>query len=153
MCIRDRVWSYNDDNSSILYSDISLEQDLYGVPTTVEVIYTGTNNSVNYYAKAVNDDPNSPTSIISRGREIVYRDTDPDLSGIPTTAMLQEYAERLLKKLSSVEYTITYTHGYNGVRVGEMCIRDRLIAESLRCGLTTNNLRVMFRPVCQHLIN
>ena len=116
------VWSYNDDNSSILYSDISLEQDLYGVPTTVEVIYTGTNNSVNYHAKAVNDDPNSPTSIISRGREIVYRDTDPDISGIPTTAMLQEYAERLLKKLSSIECTITYTHGYNGVRVGD-CVR------------------------------
>lgn len=116
------VWSYNDDNSSILYSDISLEQDLYGVPTTVEVIYSGTNNSVNCHAKAVNDDPNSPTSIISRGREIVYRDTDPDISGIPTTAMLQEYAERLLKKLSSIECTITYTHGYNGVRVGD-CVR------------------------------
>ena len=116
------VWSYNDDNSSILYSDISLEQDLYGVPTTVEVIYSGSNNSVNYHAKAVNDDPNSPTSIISRGREIVYRDTDPDISGIPTTAMLQEYAERLLKKLSSIECTITYTHGYNGVRVGD-CVR------------------------------
>lgn len=116
------VWSYNDDNSSILYSDISLEQDLYGVPTTVEVIYSGTNNSVNYHAKAVNDDPNSPTSIISRGREIVYRDTDPDISGIPTTEMLQEYAERLLKKLSSIECTITYTHGYNGVRVGD-CVR------------------------------
>lgn len=116
------VWSYNDDNSSILYSDISLEQDLYGVPTTVEVIYSGTNNSVNYHAKAVNDDPNSPTSIISRGREIIYRDTDPDISGIPTTAMLQEYAERLLKKLSSIECTITYTHGYNGVRVGD-CVR------------------------------
>lgn len=116
------VWSYNDDNSSILYSDISLEQDLYGVPTTVEVIYSGSNNSVNYHAKAVNNDPNSPTSIISRGREIVYRDTDPDISGIPTTAILQEYAERLLKKLSSIECTITYTHGYNGVRVGD-CVR------------------------------
>ena len=116
------IWSYNDDNSSILYSDISLEQDLYGVPTTVEVIYSGTNNSVNYHAKAINDDPNSPTSIISRGREIIYRDTDPDISGIPTTAMLQEYAERLLKKLSSIECTITYTHGYNGVRVGD-CVR------------------------------
>ena len=36
--------------------------------------------------------------------------------------MLQEYAERLLKKLSSIECTITYTHGYNGVRVGD-CVR------------------------------
>lgn len=116
------VWQYDDDNSSILYSDISLEQDLYGVPNTVEVIYTGTNNSVNYYAKAVNDDPNSPTSTIARGREIIYRDTDPDISGIPTTAMLQEYAERLLKSLSSVECTVSYTHGYCPVRVGD-CVR------------------------------
>lgn len=116
------VWQYDDDNSSILYSDISLEHDLYGVPTTVEIIYTGSNNDVNYYAKAVNDDPNSPTSTVSRGREIIYRDTDPDISGIPTTAMLQEYAERLLKQLSSIEYTVSYTHGYCPVRIGD-CVR------------------------------
>jgi hypothetical protein len=114
------VWTYDDDNSSILYPEVSLEHDIYGIPNVVEVIYS--NGKTMYYAKAVNDDPNSLTSTVKRGREIIYRDTNPSMSGEPTQAQIDEYAVRLLKTLSSVEYTITYTHGYCPVRVGD-CIR------------------------------
>lgn len=114
------VWTYNDDNSSILYSDIDLDHDLYGIPNVVEVIYSNGGN--NYYARVVNDDPNSPLSTVSRGREIVYRVTDPDLIGDPTSNQIQEYAENTLKNLSAVEYTVTYSHGYCPVRVGD-CVR------------------------------
>lgn len=55
------VWTYTDDNSSILYPDISLEHDIYGIPNVVEVLYSGSHD--NYYARVVNDDPNSPTWI------------------------------------------------------------------------------------------
>ena len=34
------VWTYTDDNSSILYPDISLEHDIYGIPNVVEVLYS-----------------------------------------------------------------------------------------------------------------
>jgi hypothetical protein len=37
-------------------------------------------------------------------------------------AMVDEYAEMLLKNLSSVEYEISYSHGYCPVRIGD-CIR------------------------------
>ena len=114
------VWTYNDDNSSILLPDLSMDHDLYGIPNVVEVIYS--NGGECYYSKVVNDDANSPTSTVSRGREIVYRETDPDLIGDPTANQIQEYAEQLLRNLSSLEYTITYKHGYCPVRIGD-CVR------------------------------
>lgn len=112
--------TYNDDNSSILYPELTLEHDLYGIPNAVEVIYSkGTDL---YYAKVTNEDENSPTSIQNRGREILYRETNPSLAGNPTQNQIRDYAEQLLKELSSLEYTVTYTHGYCPVRVGD-CVR------------------------------
>lgn len=114
------VWTYTDDNSSILYPDISMDRDLYGIPNVVEVVYS--NGPDHYYARVVNDDPNSPISTVNRGREIIYRVTDPDLIGDPTENQIQEYARQLLRELSSLEYTITYSHGYCPVRLGD-CVR------------------------------
>lgn len=114
------VWTYTDDGESILYPEISTKHDLFNIPNTVEVIYS--NGSDNYYAKAVNDDPNSPISTINRGREIVYRDMNPSLSGLPNEEIIQEYAEQLLRELSCVEFSISYTHGYCPVRLGD-CVR------------------------------
>ena len=136
------VWTYDDNNSSILYPSISMDHDLYGIPNVVEVIYS--NGRDFYYARVVNDDPNSPTSTISRGREIVHRDTNPSVIGDPTNAQIQEYAKTLLRSLSTVEYTVSYTHGYCPVRLGD-CVRinyaragivdvkARVISQSIKC--------------------
>lgn len=136
------VWTYNDDNSSILYSDLTLDHDLYNVPNVVEVIYSSGND--NYYSRVVNDDPNSPISTINRGREIVYRITDPNLIGDPTENQINEYAEQQLRELSTLEYTISYTHGYCPVRLGD-CVRlnysraginnikAKVISQSIKC--------------------
>lgn len=134
------VWTYTDDNSSILYPDISTERDLYGIPNVVEVIYS--NGVDNYYARAVNDDENSPISTVNRGREILYRVTDPDLVGDPTNNQIQEYAERLLREMSSLEYTITYTHGYCPVRLGD-CVR----LNYTRAGLTNIKAKVISQSI------
>jgi hypothetical protein len=113
------VWTYSDDNSSILYPDLTADHDLYAVPNVVEVVYTG--NAGVYFARVVNDDPNSPVSTIGRGREIVYRDTNPSVSGNPDEKQLavhvQEYAEKLLKSMSTLTYTLSYSHGYCPVRL------------------------------------
>lgn len=114
------VFTYDDDNSSILYPKLSLSHDLYGIPNVVEVTYS--NSLDHYYAKVVNDDSNSPTSTVNRGREIVHRITDPQLSGSPTNREIQSYAEQALRDLSTIEYTVTYSHGYNGVRLMD-CVR------------------------------
>ena len=114
------VWTYKDDNSSILHCDISIDHDLYGIPNVVEVVYS--NASVNLYAKVINDDPNSPISTVNRGREIVRRVTNPEIVGNVTQQRIQEYAEQALRQLSSLEYRISYTHGYCPVRLGD-CVR------------------------------
>jgi hypothetical protein len=114
------VWTYDDSNSSILYPELTIDHDLYGVPNVVEVIYS---YGAQYReAIAINDDPNSLTSTINRGRTIVHRVTDPRLAGYVTQEQIDAYAERLLRELSTVEYTVTYTHAYCPVRVGD-CVR------------------------------
>lgn len=118
------VWTYDDSNSSILYSDITIDNDLYGIPNVVEIIYSNSSDAktTSLYSRVVNDDANSPVSTISRGREIVYRDMNPNISGIPSQEMLDEYAVSLLKALSTLECTISYSHGYCPVRLGD-CVR------------------------------
>ena len=111
------VWTYDDSNSSILYPDINIDRDLYGIPNVVEVIYsTGTGF---FYSRVVNDNPDSPISTVTRGREVIHRVSDPELSGNPTQEQIDAYAEQLLRNLSALEYKVTYKHGYCPVRVGD----------------------------------
>lgn len=114
------VWTYTDDNSSILYSDITVDHDLYKIPNVVEVVYSY--GGVHKEAIAINDDPNSLTSTVSRGRKISVRVTDPSVDGYVTDEQLQAYADRLLRDLSTVEYTVRYKHAYCPVRIGD-CVR------------------------------
>ena len=114
------VWTYSDDNSSILYPDISLDRDLYNIPNVVNVTYSKGNR--HFTSTKTNDDPNSPTSTISRGREIVHRVTNPGFQGLPSQEYVDEYAVQLLRDLSTIEHTITYSHGYCPVRLFD-CVR------------------------------
>ena len=134
------VWTYTDDNSSILYPELALDHDLYGIPNVVEVIYSDGSN--NYYSKVVNDDPNSPISTINRGREILYRETNPDMIGDPTENRIQEYAEQLLRNLSTLEYTVTYSHGYCPVRIGD-CVR----LNYSKAGITNTKAKVINQSI------
>lgn len=123
------VWTYSDDNSSILLPEITMNHDIYKIPNVVEVVYS---NGKDYFtARVVNDDPNSPISTVNRGREIIYRETSPSISGNPSELYIHEYAERLLKQLSSVEYTVTYTHGYCGTRIGD-CVRLNYVRAGIK---------------------
>lgn len=134
------VWTYNDDNSSILYPSLSMDHDLYGIPNVVEVIYS--KGADYYHARVVNDDVNSPISTVNRGREIVYRVTDPDMIGDPTENQIKEYANQLLRSLSSLEYTIIYTHGFCPVRIGD-CVR----LNYSRAGLTDIKAKVVSQSI------
>jgi len=136
------VWTYDDSNSSILYPDLDMDHDLYRIPNVVEVVYSNNNKKIE--AVAVNDDPNSPTSTVRRGRRITHRDTDPAISGTVDESRVQEYARNLLKEMSAIEYTVTYTHGYCPVRLGD-CVRlnytraglkgikAKVISQSIKC--------------------
>ena len=93
--------------------------------------------------RSVNNDPDSLISVASRGREIPYRITDPDM-GNPTKTQIQDYAEQCLRDLSSLEYSVSYMHGYCPVRLGD-CVRlnyegaglknvvGKVISQSIKC--------------------
>ena len=138
------VWTYDDGNSSILYPEISMNHDLYGIPNVVEVVYSYGGDYKT--AVAENHDTNSPISIENRGRKIIHRETSPSLAGYATQDQVQDYAERLLKALSTIEYTVNYTHAYCPVRVGD-CVRlnyekagivdikAKVISQNIKCDL------------------
>ena len=113
-------WTFDDSNSSILHPIVDMTRDFYGIPNAVEVVFSS--NRAYEYAKVVNDDPNSPTSTVNRGREIVYRVVNPSLLVNPTKEQLEQYGKQVLKELSCLEYKITYTHGYCPVQLGD-CVR------------------------------
>ena len=136
------IWTYTDDNSSILYPDISMEHDLYGIPNVVEVVYT--NNTDNFFYRAENRDENSPISIPRRGREIVHRVFNPSFPAAAHESQIQEYAEQLLKALSTLMCTVTYAHGYCPVRLNDCVmlnyeraglknVKAKVINQSIKC--------------------
>lgn len=134
------VWTYTDDNSSILYPELTVDNDMYDVPNVVEVLYT--NNGQFFYSRVVNDDETSPISIQNRGREITHRVINPDLMGYINGDKIDEYAKQLLRELSSLVYTVTYTHGYCPVRVGD-CVR----LNYTRAGMTNIKARVISQSI------
>jgi hypothetical protein len=134
------VWTYTDDNSSILLPSMSMTHDLYGVPNVVEVTYSDQFGCTS--KKCVNEDKGSPTSTVNRGREIVYRVEYPSQMGHPSERQLTLYAEQLLEELSSIDYTITYTHGYCPVRLGD-CVR----LNYTRAGLENVKARVVSQSI------
>lgn len=137
------VVTFNADNSSILYPEVSADEDLYGIPNVVEVVCSNSNSEV-FRSRIVNNDPDSPTSTVNRGREIMYRETNPNIVGTATQERIDEYARLLLQELSSVEHSISFTHGYYPVRVGD-CVRlnypeaklnnvkAKIISQSIKC--------------------
>ena len=134
------VWTYDDSNSSILYPDIDRKRDLYGIPNVVEVTYS--NGADFYFARVVNDDPNSPVSTVSRGREIKRVVNNPDLAGNPTDYQVQEYAKQLLRDLSSLECTVTYRHGYCPTRMG-----DCVLLNYARAGINNVKAKVISQTI------
>lgn len=134
------IKTFDDSNSSILYPEISMDHDLFGLPNVIEVVYS--NGVESYHSIVTNDDENSPISTINRGREIKYRETNPNFPGKPSQEQLDEYAKLLLKQLSSIEYTISYTHGYCGVRLGD-CVR----LNYERAGITNVKAKVISQVI------
>lgn len=137
------VYTYNDDNSSILYPEVQMQRDLYGVPNVVEVVYSPS-NGVPISARAVNKVKSSIISTVARGREVVYRETSPDVEDGVTVDDLKQYATTLLRNMSSYEFEVTYTHGYcpvevgdcvelNYVRAGIVGVRARVTRQVIKC--------------------
>lgn len=138
------VWTFDDSNSSILMPEISNQRDLFNVPNVVEVIYS--TDSQIYVSTAINDDPNSITSTVTRGHIVKHRDSSPNISenmsGDNAQAYLDAYAEKLLRNLSNVEHELTYSHGYCPVRLG-----DCVLLNYERAGLSNIRAKVVKQEI------
>lgn len=136
------IWTYTDDNSSILYPDLKRRIDLYGIPNVVEVLHSKNNGFL--YSIAINDNPNSPVSTVSRKRRITHRETAPSSYGIMTQSQLDTYTQNLLKSKSKLVSTLSYTHGfcpvnlYDAVRLtyhsAELIdVKARVVLQDITC--------------------
>ena len=115
------IWTYDDDNSSILYPEFTKTRDIFGIPNRIEVVHSEPNQSP-LVAVIENTDITSIVSYQARGRWITYRETDPDVVPGINLTQLKEYAYNKLRDLSTVEYKVVYTHGYCPARLGD-CVR------------------------------
>ncbi len=111
------VYAFSDGNSSILLPDVTLTGDVFGIPNVVEVVYGSAIASVE------NSDPASRVSTATRGRRVVHRESSPSLSSSPTEEEATAYARNLLRELSTLEYEVSFTHGYvPNINIGD-CVR------------------------------
>lgn len=104
--------------------DISHEHDLYGVPNTYISVLSRGDSSLT--AIAVNDDPSSLTSTVSRGRPVHHYDLSPEIEdpdGPGALGRLQFYSESNLKKKSVVTRRVRYKRPWQpNIRAGD-CVR------------------------------
>lgn len=125
-------------NARLMGVDLSYEENLDDIPN----VYYVTDGEISYTAR--NEDPDSPTSIPSRdGREIDAVDLSPTrVNGETLTA----YAERMLKEVSSVMRTYSYSREYwPGVYIFDMVQGGMASMDFL------DNMRVMSQSIdCSH---
>lgn len=91
-------------SNDVLEPSLSVSYDWYDIPNVYRAVLDDS------YSIARDDDPNSPLSTVSRGREIWYEDSSAYLQDKETLA---EYAERMLKKTQQVATTISYTRRFD----------------------------------------
>lgn len=113
---------FKTDEKSILVPKISYDQDIYDIPNVVEVY---TSNANGYNCVRIVNKNDGPTSIEARGREIVYRETSPSITGIPSDEEITRYAKALLESLSTIKVEIDFSHAFvPGIELGDTVTID-----------------------------
>ena len=107
-----------DDGDRCVYrSGVEREYDMFSVPNVVTVTCSGADDAA-MTATAVNDDPMSAFSTVSRGRRIVCRESVSDIDG---QAALQAKADALLAAKTSAVEGYVIAHAYVPMEMGEVC--------------------------------
>ena len=101
---------------------IAVEYDWYSCPNVFRAVQDDLS------AVARDDDPDSPLSTVSRGREIWAEETSCDFN---TGESIAEYAVRRLKELQSIAVTASYERRYHPDVLAGDVIRLRYPAQGL----------------------
>lgn len=135
------VWSFTDDNSSILYPDLTMTRDIFGIPNRIEVIYSPNEGSP-MTSVLENTDDASIVSRQARGRWITYRETDPNVASGISQDQLDAYTRKRLEDLSTVDFEVSYRHAYCPVRLGD-CVRLNYV----KAGLSNTRAKVIKQDI------
>ena len=99
-------------SNDVIEPQITVEYDWYGCPNVFRAVMDDIS------AVARDDDPDSPLSTVSRGREIWMEETDCDLNAGET---ISQYAHRRLKEEQSIAMKVSYDRRFiPSVRVGDL---------------------------------
>jgi hypothetical protein len=129
-------WVLRDDAPDVVFGpEVTQELDTFDVPNRVIAVKSASGDEVPLTAVAVNDDPTSIYSTVSRGRVITYVDTVSDLglkkpevaegeeAEEPSTeeilAALKAIAERTLTTKSSAVESVELAHPYLPYNTGD----------------------------------
>lgn len=139
------IWTFADDQDSILYPEINIDQDLFGIPNVIELILSDTNDANARKFVSKNENINSPLSIQNRGRKIVERVYISEIIGVDNIdTYYQMTCDSILDQRSTVDYTISYKHGFCPVKVGDVIevkynrsgfgtIKAKVASQSIEC--------------------
>lgn len=120
-------------SNDVIEPSLSIKYDWYGVPNVYRAVLDDS------YAVARDDNPNSPLSTVSRGREIWLEDPSVYLQEKETLA---EYAERMLKKSQQVGTSISYTRRFNP---------DVYVSDVVRLGYSAQKISGIYRVTSQSI--
>lgn len=119
--------------NDIIEPSITVSRDWYDCPNVFRAIQG------NLVAIARDDNPNSPLSTVSRGREIWSEETSPSLN---TGEGISEYAKRRLKELQSVDVVASYTRRF---------VPDVTIGDLVRLHYPSQGLEGVFKITSQSI--
>lgn len=98
------AYTYQDDSQSVMTPEVNDNLDLFDVPN-VWVCTVDETDTTTLVSRYVNDNPNSPTSTVNRGRQIVKY-----VSGLtaPNQATLDAYAQQQAEQDSQIYNTVVF---------------------------------------------
>lgn len=120
---KDRVtaWTFIEGDSARFLRGMTDDRDWFNVANQVIAIYS--NQSDEYVGIAIDDDPDSQFSTVNRGRIIsrteTYSDIPSNLSNSEIQALADKKAAQLLANELAVTRTITFTHIYAPISIGD----------------------------------
>lgn len=95
----------------VIENEINVEYDWYSAPNVIRCTLDDS------YAEARDDDPESPLSTVSRGREVWISESDVQLN---TGETLAEYAQRALREYQNAAMVVNYNRRFvPGVNSGK----------------------------------
>lgn len=108
----DPVVSFDPLDNDAIEPELTITRDWYECPNVFRVVYGDVS------AEARDDDPDSPLSTVSRGREVWAEETDAELSDGETVA---ECAARMLHDAQRVAVTASYSRRFHpDVNIGDL---------------------------------